>query len=573
MKKLLYTAIAAAILPLAAEAQVEKKVEVTKNYVPSVESAPKLAIVPDMTDTVKMRPDIDYTVTPLSLQTTLATRPIRPATVTYWEFNRPKNFYIKAGAGLPFNSVFDFYAASQNPSTGYVVGYVNHEGRFAKIANDYNVKNNSTEMLNRIGAAAGKYFGKRTLEGALSYENRLYHRYGNYFQPDNELIFSEPGARIDFGDVNASVRFGDDFYDLSRVNFEVAAHGSFFASYPEVNDIFVEQGGDAAPKYSVSEGKYRPRQTTLGAEARVGKAFGRHRLILGLGYEYMCGNEVYSDTDQKQLRASLRYGIDGELVHAEFGADYYNDVAGGLKAANYIIPYARLSFDVGKNVFCPFIELDGGVYDNSARSLSHRNPYAAYNLWMPKSSVDYGGRLGFGGNLWKGKFGYRLYAGVTLHDNRLYWLATSNGLVHTIGDYGRQTEVSFNGEFAWRPVENFRMGLGAHVFLYNDQDTELENGCPNLTGELTARYENRKITIGAGVYTQSVRTWSELNLTYLNVYQTSVACDVRVDFGWKLSQTVTVFAEGRNLANLDLYPYPYMPGSGINFTAGVKLNF
>ena len=118
MKRILFAAALLAALPCSVSAQVEKRVEVTKAYVPSVESAAKLAVVPDMTDTVKMRPEIDYTITPLSLQTTLATRPIRPATVTYWEFNRPLPFYLKVGAGYPLNSVLDFYASSQNPGTG-----------------------------------------------------------------------------------------------------------------------------------------------------------------------------------------------------------------------------------------------------------------------------------------------------------------------------------------------------------------------------------------------------------------------------------------------------------------------
>ena len=75
MKRILFAAALLAALPCSVSAQVEKRVEVTKAYVPSVESAAKLAVVPDMTDTVKMRPEIDYTITPLSLQTTLATRP------------------------------------------------------------------------------------------------------------------------------------------------------------------------------------------------------------------------------------------------------------------------------------------------------------------------------------------------------------------------------------------------------------------------------------------------------------------------------------------------------------------
>ena len=58
MKKMLIVAALAAVLPQLAAAQVEKQVEVTKAYVPKVESASKLAVQPDMTDTARMRPDL-----------------------------------------------------------------------------------------------------------------------------------------------------------------------------------------------------------------------------------------------------------------------------------------------------------------------------------------------------------------------------------------------------------------------------------------------------------------------------------------------------------------------------------
>lgn len=74
MKRMLFVAGADGGIALGRERAGRKTVEVTKAYVPSVEGASKLAVVPDMTDTVKMRPEIDYTITPLSLQTTLATR-------------------------------------------------------------------------------------------------------------------------------------------------------------------------------------------------------------------------------------------------------------------------------------------------------------------------------------------------------------------------------------------------------------------------------------------------------------------------------------------------------------------
>ena len=66
---MLIVAAFAAVLPQLAAAQVEKQVEVTKAYVPKVESASKLAVQPDMADTARLRPQIDYTITPPSLRT------------------------------------------------------------------------------------------------------------------------------------------------------------------------------------------------------------------------------------------------------------------------------------------------------------------------------------------------------------------------------------------------------------------------------------------------------------------------------------------------------------------------
>ena len=122
MKRVLILSAAVLFCGVPLRAQVTKQVEVTKTYVPEVSKAVKLPIVPDMTDTVRLRPEIDYTVTPSALATNLSTEPFRPATVTYWEFDRPRPLYLKVGAGAPLNSVLDLYASTQNPGTGYVVG-------------------------------------------------------------------------------------------------------------------------------------------------------------------------------------------------------------------------------------------------------------------------------------------------------------------------------------------------------------------------------------------------------------------------------------------------------------------
>ena len=160
-------------VPGVLNAQVEKRVEVSKAYVPSVEHATKLAVRPNMVDTAAIQPEIDYSITPLTLETQLATRPIRPATITYWEFDRPLPFYLKAGAGYPLNSALDLYVSTQNPDIGYALGYINHDGRYGRIPYTPDGDHSALWMDNRVGVAAGKYIGRHVLEGEVSYRNRI----------------------------------------------------------------------------------------------------------------------------------------------------------------------------------------------------------------------------------------------------------------------------------------------------------------------------------------------------------------------------------------------------------------
>ena len=165
--------LAVVALPAVAAAQVAKQVEVTKAYVPEVAEAVKLPIEPNMVDTVKMRPEIDYSISPKMYSTSLATHSFNPATVTYWEFNRPKNFYIKAGAGYPLNTIGDVYASIHNTRVGYLLAYLNHRGEYAKLPNYNKEKTDAMQMHNKVGVAGGLYCGKRIFEGDVNYNSEM----------------------------------------------------------------------------------------------------------------------------------------------------------------------------------------------------------------------------------------------------------------------------------------------------------------------------------------------------------------------------------------------------------------
>lgn len=128
------------------------------------------------------RPEIDYTITPRSFSSTLGTHRFKPASVTYWEYMKEYSFYMKLGVGYPLNSVADVYASTHRADVGYIMGYVNHRGQYSKIRmtdlfDGSSYRNNSQQMVNRVGVNAGKYFGRYTLSGDIYYQSDIYHRY------------------------------------------------------------------------------------------------------------------------------------------------------------------------------------------------------------------------------------------------------------------------------------------------------------------------------------------------------------------------------------------------------------
>lgn len=568
MKRILHTILFAA-LPLLAAAQVEKSVEVTKEYVPAVEAAAKLPVVPDMTDTVRLRPDIDYSITPLSMSTNLASKPIRPATVTYWEFNRPKPFYLKLGAGWPLNSSADFYASTQNPGTGYLLGYVNHDGRYADIRNDFGIESNAVRMDNRAGIAAGKYLGRHTLEGEFGYENRLYHRYGQYTIDPMPGGF---GSKVQYGEFDVKIRLGDDFTDLSRLNFNVGLRGALFLDHSD---------GERAASGA--------RQTHLGVDGALARRFGSHMFRLDVMYEHGAGAKSLSDYYQDIFLGGLRYGVSGGRLRLEIGADYYYDRIVGRKGRHYVVPALLVHIFTGSEAFMPYLEADGSLRDNSLRTLTRLNPYLSEPQWGGKSTVSYDARLGASGSLLGSKLVYRIFVSAAIRENQLFWYGVRHdaGLTTTLDAFafaqGRQRLASLNGELEYKPAGRFHLMLGLHGYLYDD-DSAYASGLPAFEGRFAARYNGRRISFGVTADLQSVRHWT------MFVYPSSASgiapttprtesfaapftVDVGADVDWRITQGFSLFAEAHNLADMKLYRYAWYPEYGINFTAGVKFVF
>lgn len=554
------------LMPSMLSAQVDKRVVVTKDYRPSLGEALKLPVAPDMSDTVKMRPEIEYGITPLMYPTDLSTHDFRPATVTYWELNRPSNFYLKLGAGYPVNTVADFYASMHDVRKGYAMAYANHHGQFGRMKNFFDDSRDALRARTRAGVAGGLYCGKHIFEGDMSYNDVIGRRYARRQNGDD--------LTAEYEEACIKLRFGDDFADLSRINYNIGVNGSYFH---DKSDWYARQ----------NESKINLQQFHAGVEARAAREFGRHYVELSAGYDFNCGIKTLSAYCENIVRAGVRYGYSWELLDLKAGADYYYDgISTRRRASHYVIPYARLKFNlVQSNALIPFIELDGSLHSNSYQALATENPYAEFensDLSLP-GTVNYDLRFGASGRFARNRFGYKLYANMSFIENSLYWYNYDYMWLRVRS--ARRNVFSLYLEMDYRPIEPLELSLGICGRLVTDfadfADYSLAGGLSPVEGFVKLRYNHRKFS--AGVYARlcGPAEWSSLEHPDGDRMQPPVMrslwvpfyVDAGLDFEWHVKDNCSVFVEGTNLANMKIYNVAFYREQGIRCTAGVKFMF
>lgn len=529
MRKFAYIIILM-IVPSIVSAQVAKQVEVSKDYTPTINAAQKLSIVPDMTDTVKMRPDIDYTITPRSYQTSLLTENFKPATITYWDYKRSRPLYARAAVGAPLASEADIYASTFNKDKGYAMAYFNHWGDYRKrpmLGTDEKRDDARTEMSNRLGARAGLFAGPRLLEFDIYGDEQMRHRYPT------------TGERIDFGKVDAKLRFGDDFTDMSRWNFNIEVSGGMFFN------------GREADKFNQSE---------FSGRLAVGKQLGSHLLKIHAGYDGTYGAQALEAYKNNTLMAGARYGIIGNRFEFVLGADYYHDkVSNVTDSPHHIFPYMRMTWKNTKPGFVPFVEVDGGLNRNDFSSLIYANPFIAPSAAtgediaaLPNESL-YNGRAGFGGNVGGGVFSYSLSAELSLAQDHIYWYC--NG-----GDYyfakAYQHSLRIDADMKLRPISWFEAEVKAGVYVWENYDSFYSNR-PSFDAALDLRYTGRKIKAGVNLGYRSSIKWMCVGATDsgFDYVQTPGTFTLGVDAEWRINQHWAVYVEGRNLTASTIYQW------------------
>ena len=589
MKRYITLLIISCAVSFAASAQVEKKVEVTKNYAPEISEARKMDVVPNMVDTISLRPEIDYTITPRSFASSLGSHRFRPATVTYWEYKRQYPFYLKLGAGYPLNTVGDLYATTHRADVGYLTGYAQHYGQYSKLRYANGVggaeykDNRSMQMNNKFGVMGGKYFGRYTLAGDLYYKMDIYHRYPLHNEYDSEglPILEFKKRKINYDNLNLSLSFGDSFTDYRHLNFKVYASANLYNDKSE---------------HFISDNRYQQMNATAGMA--LAREITKHSaLSFNVDYEGYYGLRSLKAYKNSIVGGELLYRYrSGRLVDLTVGAKlfYDNNPADEVKKSRWhAFPYLTLSLNINnKGTFVPYVEVDGELQNNSYYSLVKKNPYIAIlggangslsaGCVVPNTEL-YNVRVGLSGHTTDSKFAYRIYANMSFMRNAIYWY-NINQIFFGVESANRNI-WSLCAAIDYKPISQLLLTAQVKGSLYSSF-ASVQDALPPVEALLKMRYAHKKFTLGLSaelygptkwttIYNESLFNENATSEVQTSVFNAPLWLNLSVYADYHVSKTCTVYAEGNNLVGdiMPTYNWAFYREMGASFTVGVKVQF
>lgn len=604
MRRVIFLSLAVLATVCAANAQnggISSQVEITKEYTPSLSTVSKLVPAPQGIDSVMLKPAMEYSVRPKSMNRSYRPMRLSPASINASQYSILSPCFVQVAVGYPLQTQADIYCSLVNYTHGSAGFAFNHDGVWAGMKNDFDVRTRARSVKNAMrGYWSYDFDSGLRLSVDAGANSRIYRPYGG-FRPDdfdvetldNRYVLAD-STRLSYTTVEGGVRFGDTFTDLSHFNFEVELRGEMF--YNRQNGYNYYSRTEEQSNYDLGK---------IMANLRGARELGPGVLQVAVSTHYLEGNQpkerhrnTISSLKPKytlnvgnwNIMAGLdvvydhyyRRNTSTTIVHRERPDTTYSQL--------YLFPQALVYYELIPGKLHPYVRLNGGLESSDPKTLSELNPYLSYGT-RKNNQVRYSTGTGIAGAV-RSIFNYDLHANASFVDYYNYFLnyyympsakpnliqstrfislTRGKALLFDVGldvnaQLGAGVSVDFSGKYTVARDGEKNQTVSARY--YGIPKVELSGG---------VRYTARdKFSLRLGADYTGVREFMSFNgnLTQSFVTNTVAATlNLNVQAEWRMDERMAFYLTGDNLLNQRIYTYNYYRALGANVMIGVRARF
>lgn len=528
-----------------AQEKIEKEVKVVKSYRPAVSDAFKINELPDLTDTVTIKTDVNYSVTPREISMPYEIGQIKAARMLGEPLSELYKNYVRVGMGNYIKPMISFRHNTLRSREQMWGAHLNHESSMGKVKLNDDVKSYAGYHDSKINLYGKKIWNNVAGAADIDFNNNTSHFYG--FNPQ-DTILSKDNIRDDhrqnFLDFSTTLHLHSLNLDTNKFNYSL--DGGF---------LYLQDA-------------YKHSESKLAFNGALDKKIGANKFGMHAEYSKYFRNDT---SDYSHFSARPFIERKNEEWHVTAGVNITAFTTGN-KTKTYFYPAGQISFNILDHFIDPYFGVDGGIVTNDYYRITRENPFVMPGILVRPTEHQlhlYGGI--------KGNFSSKIRYNLSMH------YSVINNMYFYVNDYSDSLGNRFNVIYDKADVEMTRyhaeitcqaaddLSFYIRGDIYNYKLVELKKTWHKPAHKITVagRYNIQdKILFNAEVIGIG-KTFAKPEQAGQSPIKLEGTTDVNLDIEYRYSKVLSGFIEINNMFAKRYFPYHLYPTQQFNVMMGV----
>jgi hypothetical protein len=209
------------------ETGLKREVTLYNPYKPSLPESKKRSYLPDMNDTVKVRPVFHYEVTAKPFMPEYIISSIKPATLLPDPLIKLYKSFVKIGLGNYITPLAEISITNERSKKGTIGLYVRHFSTNGKIELQNKKHVFAGYMDNDASLFGRKFFRKNVIGGSLDFIQRTRYAYG-YDTSIADYSATKKGMKLNYNNIGAKASLSSINMDSASLSYNFDISYNFF---------------------------------------------------------------------------------------------------------------------------------------------------------------------------------------------------------------------------------------------------------------------------------------------------------------------------------------------------------
>ena len=544
----LVTLLSFIIMPFVSGQDLKKEIYVVSSYKPRIADAEKIASMPSILDTAKIKTETEYNLLPSRIKTDYTLRPIKAAKMVGTPLDKLYKSYLKLGLGNYVTPLAEFSIHNLR-SKDYAVGaYIFHKSSYNKLELTNGAKVPAGYGRNEVSVYGKKFYDNINLTADLGLNTHRVRQYG--YNVDN---FPDSIPEPETEDIKQSFFH---IYGAAGVYSVNPDSGAFNFSVNLLGEYYQDHFKNKEPHFNIR-----------GMVSYPIKSF---RFGLDASYDYFTFSYQPEKESIVMLRPfALKRKAEWEL---KLAARLFFENRDGSRG--YIFPDASFRFRIVEEALVMNIAVTGSIENNSYLSVTTENPFLIPGI-NPRNTIHFFKALGGIEGQLNRNMAYRLNVTFDALEDALFFINdTSTLLQNQFGVVYDNTDlIQYHGEFSWDPLTYLSFFLKANYYNYK------------MTAEDHPWHKPATDITFAAIYNFKEKIFLEFDYLFLgkryaqnyndpgDPFLLKPVHDLNLKLEYKYSNILSGFIHVYNLLSQKYYLWNFYPNQRLNVLIGVTYKF